>query len=144
MIAGHAALLAIKSGKPVKIIYDRMEVSKDGKILGGTIDFTIDGGAYTTLSLLCGPQTVPLLAVLFALAGIVVGVEEALEDSLAAELVPQAQHGLGFGTLAVNAVGDFISSAVIGLLWSAVSPSIAFGLSGLVFLSGTVLIVRIR
>jgi CO/xanthine dehydrogenase Mo-binding subunit len=68
MIAGHAALLAIKSGRPVKIIYDRMEdmvattkrhpsrtrhrtaVSKEGKILGGEIDFTIDGGAYTTLS----------------------------------------------------------------------------------------------
>jgi len=68
MIAGHAALLAIKSGNPVKIIYDRMEdmvattkrhpsrtrhrtaVGKDGKILGGEIDFTIDGGAYATLS----------------------------------------------------------------------------------------------
>jgi CO/xanthine dehydrogenase Mo-binding subunit len=68
MIAAHVALLAIKSGKPVKIIYDRMEdmaattkrhpsrarhrtaVSKDGKILGGEIDFTIDGGAYLTLS----------------------------------------------------------------------------------------------
>jgi CO/xanthine dehydrogenase Mo-binding subunit len=68
MIAGHAALLAMKSGKPVKIIYDRMEdmvattkrhpsrtrhrtaVSKDGKILGGEIEFTIDGGAYATLS----------------------------------------------------------------------------------------------
>lgn len=68
MIAAHAALLAIKSGRPVKIIYDRMEdmeattkrhpsrtrhrtaVSKDGKILGGEIDFTIDGGAYSTLS----------------------------------------------------------------------------------------------
>ena len=68
MIAGHAALLAIKSGKPVKIIYDRVEdmvattkrhpsrtrhrtaVSKDGKILGGEIEFTIDGGAYKTLS----------------------------------------------------------------------------------------------
>jgi CO/xanthine dehydrogenase Mo-binding subunit len=68
MIASHAALLAIKSGKPVKIIYDRMEdmvattkrhpsrtrhrtaVSKDGKILGGEIEFTIDGGAYATLS----------------------------------------------------------------------------------------------
>jgi CO/xanthine dehydrogenase Mo-binding subunit len=68
MIAAHAALLAIKSEKPVKIIYDRMEdmaattkrhpsrarhrtaVSKDGKILGGEIDFTIDGGAYLTLS----------------------------------------------------------------------------------------------
>jgi CO/xanthine dehydrogenase Mo-binding subunit len=68
MIAGHAALLAMKSGKPVKIIYDRMEdmaattkrhpsrtrhrtaLSKDGKILGGEIEFTIDGGAYKTLS----------------------------------------------------------------------------------------------
>ena len=68
MIAAHAALLAIKSGKPVKIIYDRLEdmvattkrhpsrtrhrtaVSKDGKILGGEIEFTLDGGAYTTLS----------------------------------------------------------------------------------------------
>jgi CO/xanthine dehydrogenase Mo-binding subunit len=68
MIAGHAALLAMKSGHPVKIIYDRMEdmtattkrhpsrtrhrtaVTRDGKILGGEIDFTIDGGAYQTLS----------------------------------------------------------------------------------------------
>jgi CO/xanthine dehydrogenase Mo-binding subunit len=68
IIAAHAALLAMKSGRPVKIIYDRMEdmaattkrhpsrtrhrtaVAKDGRILGGDIDFTIDGGAYKTLS----------------------------------------------------------------------------------------------
>ena len=68
MIAGHAALLAMKSGRPVKIAYDRMEdmaattkrhpsrtrhrtaVSKEGKILGGEIEFAIDGGAYETLS----------------------------------------------------------------------------------------------
>jgi len=68
IIAGHASLLAMKSGRPVKIIYDRLEdmtattkrhpsrtrhrtaVSKNGKILGGEIDFTIDGGAYATLS----------------------------------------------------------------------------------------------
>lgn len=68
IIAAHATLLAIKSGKPVKIIYDRMEdmaattkrhpsrtrhrtaVTRDGKILGGEIEFFIDGGAYTTLS----------------------------------------------------------------------------------------------
>jgi CO/xanthine dehydrogenase Mo-binding subunit len=68
MIAAHAALLAVKSGKPVKLIYDRMEdmvattkrhpsrtrhrtaVDRDGKILGGEIDFVIDGGAYATLS----------------------------------------------------------------------------------------------
>src|SRR6516225_241490 len=68
MIAAHAALLAWKSGKPVKLIYDRPEdmaattkrhpsrtrhrtaVSKDGKLLAMDIDFAIDGGAYATLS----------------------------------------------------------------------------------------------
>ena len=68
MIAGHAALLAWKTGKPVKIIYDRAEdmaattkrhpsrtrhrtaVTKDGKLLAMEIDFVIDGGAYCTLS----------------------------------------------------------------------------------------------
>jgi MFS family permease len=97
------------------------------------------------LLLMLGPQSVGLLAAVFALAGIVVGVDEALEDSLAAELVPQLQHGMGFGTLAaVNAVGDFVSSAGIGLLWSTASPSVAFGFSGVLFLLGSVLVLRSR
>jgi len=68
LIAGHAALLAWKSGKPVKLMYDRAEdmvattkrhpsrtrhrtaVTKDGKLLAMEIDFVIDGGAYCTLS----------------------------------------------------------------------------------------------
>ncbi len=68
VIGSHAALLAMKSGHPVKICYDRAEdmaattkrhpsrtrhrtaVSKDGKLLAGEIDFAIDGGAYATLS----------------------------------------------------------------------------------------------
>ena len=68
MIAGHAALLAWKSGRPVKLVYDRAEdmaattkrhpsltrhrtaVSRDGKLLGMEIEFTVDGGAYATLS----------------------------------------------------------------------------------------------
>jgi CO/xanthine dehydrogenase Mo-binding subunit len=68
VIGSHAALLAMKCGHPVKITYDRAEdmagttkrhpsrtrlrtaVSKDGKLLGGTIDVAIDGGAYATLS----------------------------------------------------------------------------------------------
>lgn len=68
MIAGHAALLAWKSGRPVKMVYDRAEdmvattkrhpsktrhrtaVNRDGKLLGMEVDFVIDGGAYATLS----------------------------------------------------------------------------------------------
>jgi CO/xanthine dehydrogenase Mo-binding subunit len=68
LIAGHAGLLALKSAKPVKIVYDRAEdmvattkrhpsrtkhktaVTRDGKLLAMEIDFVIDGGAYCTLS----------------------------------------------------------------------------------------------
>jgi len=68
MIAGHAALLAWKSGHPVKLIYDREEdmaattkrhpsrtrhktaVAEDGTLLAMDIEFVIDGGAYATLS----------------------------------------------------------------------------------------------
>jgi len=68
MIAGHAALLAWKSGHPVKLIYDREEdmaattkrhpsrtrhktaIAADGTLLAMEIEFVIDGGAYATLS----------------------------------------------------------------------------------------------
>jgi CO/xanthine dehydrogenase Mo-binding subunit len=68
MLAGHAALLALKCGKPVKMIYDRAEdmvattkrhpsrtvhrtaLDRDGKLLAMDVDFTVDGGAYLTLS----------------------------------------------------------------------------------------------
>jgi MFS family permease len=97
------------------------------------------------LLLVAGPKTVTLLAAVFAIAGIMVGVEEALEDSLAAELVPQEQHGMAFGMLAaVNAVGDFVSSATIGLLWTTASPSTAFGFAAVLFVLGAVLVLRSR
>ena len=68
MLAGHAAILALKSGRPVKIIYDRAEdmlattkrhpsivrhrtgVKRDGRITAMDVDVVIDGGAYVTLS----------------------------------------------------------------------------------------------
>jgi CO/xanthine dehydrogenase Mo-binding subunit len=68
MIAGHAALLARKSGRPVKLVYDRLEdmaattkrhpsivrhrtgVKRDGRITAMEIDVLLDGGAYCTLS----------------------------------------------------------------------------------------------
>jgi CO/xanthine dehydrogenase Mo-binding subunit len=67
-LACHAALLAMKSGHPVKMAYDRMEdlaattkrhpsrvrhrtaVDADGKLLAIDIDLATDGGAYATLS----------------------------------------------------------------------------------------------
>jgi CO/xanthine dehydrogenase Mo-binding subunit len=68
MIAGHAALLALKSKRPVKIVYDRVEdmvattkrhpsvvhhrtgLTRDGRIMAMDVDVVLDGGAYSTLS----------------------------------------------------------------------------------------------
>jgi CO/xanthine dehydrogenase Mo-binding subunit len=68
MIAGHAALLALASGRPVKIVYDRVEdmvattkrhpsvvrhrtgVARDGRLVAMDVDVLLDGGAYVTLS----------------------------------------------------------------------------------------------
>jgi CO/xanthine dehydrogenase Mo-binding subunit len=68
MIACHAALLARKTARPVKLIYDRVEdmlattkrhpaivrhrtgVTRDGRLAAVDIDVVLDGGAYATLS----------------------------------------------------------------------------------------------
>lgn len=102
--------------------------------------------AGVTAILLCtGTHSLWLLGVIFIFAGLYVGTEEALEDSVAAELVPSEQHGMAFGTLAaVNAVGDFVSSLVVGFLWSAVSVEAAFATSTLLLFAGAILIVRLR
>jgi MFS family permease len=102
--------------------------------------------AGVTAILLCtSTHSLWLLGAIFILAGLYVGTEEALEDSVAAELVPREQHGMAFGTLAaVNAVGDFLSSLLVGFLWSAVSVQAAFAASTLLFFAGAILILRPR
>jgi CO/xanthine dehydrogenase Mo-binding subunit len=68
ILAGHASLLARKSGRPVKMVYDRSEdmeattkrhpsiirhrtgVMRDGTLVAMDIDVLMDGGAYVTLS----------------------------------------------------------------------------------------------
>lgn len=68
VIAAHACLLALKSGRPVKIVYDRVEdmqattkrhpaivrhrtgVTRDGRLTAMEIEVIMDGGAYCTLS----------------------------------------------------------------------------------------------
>ena len=68
MLACHAAILARKAGRPVKMIYDRVEdlvattkrhpsivrhrtgLARDGRLTAMDIDVIMDGGAYATLS----------------------------------------------------------------------------------------------
>ena len=99
----------------------------------------------TALLLCTGTHSLSLLVGIFVVGGLYIGTEEALEDSVAAELVPPEQHGMAFGTMAaVNAVGDFLSSLLVGCLWSAVGVEAAFGVSAVLFAVGAILILRLK
>ena len=55
------------------------------------------------------------------------GLAETAESALVARLLPDALRGSGFGLLgAVQSLGDFVSSAAVGLVWTIVSPRAAF------------------
>jgi MFS family permease len=69
----------------------------------------------------------PLLLLAFVLAGSGIGLAETAESTLFAQAVPEQLRGSGFGLLgAVQSGGALASSAAVGLLWSAFSPSVAF------------------
>ncbi|HJU69574.1 MAG TPA: xanthine dehydrogenase family protein molybdopterin-binding subunit [Gemmatimonadaceae bacterium] len=68
VVAAHAAVLALKAKRPVKLVFDRLEdmlattkrhpsivrhrtgVTRDGRLVAMDIDVLMDGGAYVTLS----------------------------------------------------------------------------------------------
>jgi MFS family permease len=69
----------------------------------------------------------PLLLVFFAVAGAGMGLTDTAESALVARLLPDELRGSGFGLLGgVQSLGDFVSSAAVGLVWTVVSPSAAF------------------
>ena len=98
-----------------------------------------------TLFLILAPLRLWTLALIFILGGIYVALEETLEDSLCAELVIPDHHGMAFGVLAtVNGVGDFLSSAIVGLLWTAFGTTVAFSYSTVLFVVGAALVFTLH
>jgi len=101
--------------------------------------------ALMSLGFIFAPATLHALIVLFGLAGIHLAMQESLEKSLAAELLPPEIRGSGFGVLAtVNGIGDFASSITVGLLWSKVAPGAGFLYAAVFTLVGAVLVYRWR
>jgi MFS family permease len=101
--------------------------------------------AVMALLIVAAPMTIGLLGIIFILSGIYVAIEETLEDSFCAELVGEEHHGMAFGVLAtVNGIGDFLSSIIVGALWTAMGTSVAFGYSAVLFSLGALLVLRTR
>ena len=97
--------------------------------------------AVTVALMIVSPPNLFWTGIIFGLAGLYIGTEEALEDSLAAEILPAQIRGTGFGALAfVNAIGDFASSIIIGWLWATIGLN-AFLYSAVLFVVGTLLVL---
>jgi len=85
------------------------------------------------------------LGLLFVVAGIAIAITDAMERTVAADLLPENLRGTGYGTLAtVNGIGDFASSSAVGLLWTAISPAAGFGYSAFLTISGSAILFSMR
>jgi MFS family permease len=84
-------------------------------------------------------------AALFAAAGLVIAVQDALESTVTAEMIPAAVRGTAFGLLgSVNGIGDLASSLLVGVLWTAVSPELGFAYAAGAMAIGTLVLARLR
>ena len=92
-----------------------------------------------------GSAAFPALAGLFAIAGIFAAAQDTLEGAIPPDLTDAGMRGTVYGTLgAVNGAGDLIASALVGTLWTAVSPMAAFAAAGMLMLLGTVGVARVQ
>lgn len=101
--------------------------------------------AVMALAIIFLPLNIGTLGAIFLLGGVYVAIEETLEDSFCAELMSEEHHGMAFGALAtVNGAGDFLSSIIVGALWTAFGPPVAFGYCAVLFIVGAGMVARLR
>jgi len=83
--------------------------------------------------------------VFFSLAGVFIAWEDTMEGVAVRDYVGEELAGTAYGVLGtVNGVGDFVSSLVVGLLWTAVGAPWGFAYAIIVGLAGTILMARLR
>lgn len=101
-------------------------------------------GVVTALLAAFAQPSVLFLAVLFVVAGMVIGIEETVEGVLCAKLVPSKLRGSAYGLLAAtNGIGDMIASSLVGVVWAAYDATLAFGLAAVACAVGTVLLLAV-
>jgi MFS family permease len=84
-------------------------------------------------------------AALFALAGVFIAWEDTVEGTAVRDYVGEDLSGTAYGVMgAVNGVGDFISSFMVGMLWTLVGPVWGFGYAAIVGLAGALLMATFR
>jgi len=99
----------------------------------------------TALAFWWSVDNVAWLAAIFLIAGLYVAVQEALESTVTADMVQAETLTISIGVLGtVNGAAKFLSSASVGVVWTAISPTFAFAVAASFMLAGTLAILRVR
>ena len=99
----------------------------------------------TTLAFVVGGDSLAILGAIFFVGGLYVAVQEALEATVTAEMVSGETLATSYGALGtVNGAAKFASSTAVGVLWTAVSPVLGFGVAAVLMAAGTFVLVRAR
>ena len=126
---------------PVGIAADRighLAVLSTGYVLGALT------AVLTLLAFWFGIDSIFLLAGIFFIAGLYMAVQETLESTVTAEMVQTETLAMSYGALGtVNGTAKFISSSLVGVLWTAFSPMVGFGVAALFMVAGTVALIRL-
>ena len=86
-------------------------------------------------------SAISAIGAVFVLAGMYTGIQDAMEGAIPADMIASADRGTAYGLLgAVNGAGDLIASALVGTLWTTVSPVPAFCSAGALMLTGAALL----
>jgi MFS family permease len=127
---------------PVGVVADRtghLAVLISGYVLGALT------AVLTALAFWSHIDSVPLLAGIFLVAGLYVAIQEALESTITAEMVQPETLTISYGALGtINGASKFISSAVVGTVWSTVSPVLGFAMAAGLMAVGTVALARLE
>lgn len=95
--------------------------------------------ALTALAFWLRVDSLLFLGGVFFVAGLYVAVQEALESTVTAGMVRSDALAISYGALGtVNGITRFVSSAMVGTIWTAVSPTLGFVVAGVLMVAGTV------
>jgi MFS family permease len=148
----HGVVLAQRMGIALYILHNIVyaAISYPAGALGDRFSKrSLLGIGYGLFALMCvgflfAGRSLTMLVAVFVLAGIYIGIVDAMERALAADLLPSGQRGIGFGVLATaNSIGDLVSSIVVGYLWSHVSAASGFIYAAALTIAGAVALIAI-
>jgi MFS family permease len=127
---------------PVGVLADRfgsLPVLIAGYVLG------VVAAVMTALAFWFGIDSLLALGAIFSIAGLYMAVQEALEATVTAGMVSGDMLAMSFGALGtVNGTGKLVSSSLVGVLWTVVSPVFGFGLAAALMAAGTLGLARVR